>query len=314
MTEGVPGAPASLPAAADGTPGGACDIEIDTAIHASTHALAEADIDALAAFVNKYRRLFILTGAGCSTESGIADYRDTDGAWKRPMPTTFQAFTGDTLMRARYWARSMIGWRSFGKTQPNPAHRALAEWERAGRIDLLVTQNVDGLHEAAGSKGVVDLHGRLDTVCCLKCGHRFPRDDMQRILDARNPAWVALEATLGPDGDADLENAAFAEFDIPDHEGCGGMLKPDVVFFGESVPRDRVDRALRSLDEADGVLIVGSSLMVYSGYRFALGAAERGLPLAAINIGHTRADALLSLKVQASAASVLNAVTERLAG
>lgn len=267
------------------------------------------NLAALEDFVASHRRLFVLTGAGCSTESGIADYRDVDGAWKRPQPTTYKAFTEDALMRARYWARGMIGWRSFGKTQPNAAHAALAQWERAGRISLLVTQNVDGLHEAAGSHDVVDLHGRLDKVRCLRCGQLFSRDEVQQELEARNPAWLALDAELAPDGDADLEDAAFGEFDVPDHQGCGGMLKPDVVFFGEAVPRDRVTRALDALDASDAMLIVGSSLMVYSGYRFALAAAERGLPIAAINIGRTRADALLGVKVEASASRVLTALT-----
>lgn len=269
--------------------------------------LADDDLTALQSFVATHRRLFVLTGAGCSTESGIADYRDQDGAWKRPMPTTYKAFTEDAIMRRRYWARGMIGWRHFGRSQPNAAHRVLAQWEQAGRVALLVTQNVDGLHQAAGSRNVVDLHGRLDTVCCLSCGQRFSRDAMQQALEQRNPAWAALEATMAPDGDADLELASFDGFDVPVHEGtCGGMLKPDVVFFGEAVPRARVDRALSALDEADGVLIVGSSLMVYSGYRFALAAAERHLPIAAINIGHTRADALLDLKVEGLAGDVLS--------
>jgi len=280
--------------------------------HSPQTALREdADFSALQRFIHKYPKLFILTGAGCSTESGIADYRDRDGAWKRPMPTTFQAFTGDELARQRYWARGMIGWRGFGRARPNAAHAALAQWEHQGHVELLVTQNVDGLHEAAGSREVVDLHGRLDTVCCLRCGQRLTRDQVQRELERRNPGWIGLTANLAPDGDADLEDAAFATFDVPPHEACGGMLKPDVVFFGEAVPRERVDRALQALDRADGMLVVGSSLMVYSGYRFALAAAERDLPIAAINIGHTRADALLSLKVQAAAGAVLSELDVR---
>lgn len=268
---------------------------------------AHSGFEALQAFVTARRRLFVLTGAGCSTESGIADYRDQHGAWKRPMPTTFKSFTEDAIMRRRYWARGMIGWRHFGRSQPNAAHRVLAQWEQAGRIGLLVTQNVDGLHQAAGSHNVVDLHGRLDNVCCLACGQRFSRDAVQQELERRNPGWAALDATLAPDGDADLEHASFDSFDVPVHEGpCGGMLKPDVVFFGEAVPRERVERALRAMDGADGMLIVGSSLMVYSGYRFALAAAERNIPIAAINIGHTRADALLQLKVEGLAGEVLS--------
>ncbi|MGI4856662.1 MAG: Sir2 family NAD-dependent protein deacetylase [Janthinobacterium lividum] len=312
-------------AAADSADDSAADPAADPADEAANAAAALAR---LADFVDRHPRLFVLTGAGCSTESGIEDYRDAQGRWKRPMPTTYQAFTQDALMRGRYWARGMIGWRGFGRARPNAAHMALARWEHGtagsaagsaagssvssaaggtgrSRPSLLVTQNVDGLHEAAGSRNVVDLHGRLDQVRCLACNARFGRDAMQAELERRNPGWVDLDARLGPDGDADLEDAAFADFDVPTHAGCGGMLKPDVVFFGEPVPRERVDQAFAALAASDAMLVVGSSLMVYSGYRFALGAAERGLPIAAINIGHTRADALLSLKVEARAALVL---------
>lgn len=290
--------------------------DVRNASDASDDANASDAIERLAAFIERHPRIFVLTGAGCSTESGIEDYRDADGAWKRPMPITYQAFTQDAVMRGRYWARGMIGWRGFGRARPNAAHAALARWEHGARDacdtgprrsgpSLLVTQNVDGLHDAAGSRNVVDLHGRLDQVRCLACEARFGRDAMQAELERRNPAWTTLEARLAPDGDADLEDAAFAEFDVPTHAGCGGMLKPDVVFFGEPVPRERVDRAFAALTASDAMLVVGSSLMVYSGYRFALGAAERGLPIAAINLGRTRADALLELKVEASVAAVL---------
>ncbi|WP_347559093.1 NAD-dependent protein deacetylase [Robbsia sp. KACC 23696] len=256
-------------------------------------------------FMLAHRRVFVITGAGCSTESGIADYRDRQGAWKRPMPITFQAFTAEAATRRRYWARAMVGWRHLARATPNATHRTLASWEKAGRLSLLVTQNVDGLHQAAGSHDVVDLHGRLDGVVCLKCGVRMPRTDVQAELARRNPHFATLDAPSAPDGDADLEHAAFADFDVPDHAGCGGMLKPDVVFFGERVPPERVERAKAAIEASDALLIVGSSLMVYSGYRFALAAAERGIPLAALNVGHTRADALLSLKIEGQAGAVL---------
>ncbi|MGH8445779.1 MAG: NAD-dependent protein deacetylase [Solimonas sp.] len=260
---------------------------------------------ALHAFIEAHPRLFILTGAGCSTGSGIPDYRDADGAWKRQPPVTYQAFVNELPTRKRYWARSLVGWRWFSRTQPNDAHRALALLERRGGIHLLLTQNVDRLHQAAGSEQVIDLHGRLDLVRCLACERRWPRDDVQTELLRRNPDWAALDAAQAPDGDADLEHADFSGFDIPPCPACGGMLKPDVVFFGENVPRERVDAAMQALDEADAMLIVGSSLMVWSGYRFAQAAAKAGKPLAAINLGRTRADDLLAFKVERPCAEAL---------
>ncbi len=260
---------------------------------------------ALAAFVDRHERLFILTGAGCSTDSGIPDYRDADGQWKRTPPIDFQVFMRDGLARARYWARSMIGWRRFGKAGPNDTHHALARLEAAGRVRLLVTQNVDGLHQAAGSRLVVDLHGRLDEVRCMQCAHREPRTVFQQRLETVNPAWVALDAADAPDGDADLETADFSGFAVPPCPACGGILKPDVVFFGEQVPAPRVAAVLRALDEADAILVVGSSLMVHSGYRYVRAGAQAGLPVAAVNLGRTRADDLLALKVEQSCAEAL---------
>jgi NAD-dependent SIR2 family protein deacetylase len=249
-------------------------------------------------FVDRHRRLFVLTGAGCSTGSGIPDYRDAGGQWKRMPPVTYQAFLGNEAMRRRYWARSLVGWRRFRQARPNRAHRALAKLEAMGKIDLLLTQNVDRLHQAAGSARVIDLHGRLDLVCCVGCGRRTPREDLQDELSRLNDGWIDLRATEAPDGDADLEGADFASFQILPCSRCGGVLKPDVVFFGENVPRDRVDAAARSLNEADAMLIVGSSLMVYSGYRFVEMASRAGKPVAAVNLGQTRADRLLALKVE----------------
>ncbi|KQP35333.1 NAD-dependent protein deacetylase [Pseudorhodoferax sp. Leaf274] len=269
---------------------------------------AQAAQAALAAFVARHARLLVLTGAGVSTESGIPDYRDANGDWKRPQPVTYQAFTGEEATRKRYWARSLLGWSTMAHAQPGAAHLALARLEAAGRVELLLTQNVDGLHGAAGSQRVVDLHGRIDTVVCLGCGTRSPRAALQLELVARNPAFAGLSAGAAPDGDADLELADFSGFDVPPCSRCGGMLKPDVVFFGESVPRERVAEAMAALQRADAVLVVGSSLMVYSGYRFALAAAERGLPIAALNLGRTRADALLSLKVELPIGAALAAL------
>lgn len=264
-------------------------------------------IPALQSFLDRHSRLFVLTGAGCSTDSGIPDYRDDAGQWKRKPPVRHQEFVGDPGVRARYWARSMIGWTHMHTAQPNAAHRALADLEHEGRLAWLVTQNVDGLHQKAGSRAVIDLHGRIDQVVCLACGARSAREHLQQRLVAVNPQYAGLAAGRAPDGDADLERSDFSDFAIPGCDACGvGVLKPDVVFFGANVPPERVKQAMDALDSAHAMLIVGSSLMVWSGYRFAVRAADRGLPVAAINRGRTRADALLSVKVEADCADVLS--------
>lgn len=257
-------------------------------------------------FIEQHERLFVLTGAGCSTDSGIPDYRDAKGDWKRKPPVTVQAFVGDESTRRRYWARSMLGWKRFGHAQPNAAHRALAELEKRDKQQLLLTQNVDRLHQLAGSRNVIDLHGRMDVIRCLACEARSERESLQTQLLARNPDWMHVQSRPAPDGDADLEHADFSEFDVPDCSLCGGMLKPDVVFFGENVPRERVDAAIGHLEQSDAMLVVGSSLMVYSGFRFARMAAALGKPIAAINLGRTRADEMLALKVTQSSATALS--------
>ena len=249
-------------------------------------------------FVDRHQRLFVLTGAGCSTNSGIPDYRDAAGNWKRQQPVTYQAFMGEAATRRRYWARSLIGWRSFGRARPNAAHLALARLEAAGRSELVLTQNVDRLHQAAGNERVIDLHGRLDLVRCMGCGRRSPREELQDELTRLNADWLDLDAADAPDGDADLEAQNFSTFNIPACRHCAGVLKPDVVFFGESVPRDFVDTAAGHLRQADGMLIVGSSLMVYSGFRFVQMAARAGIPIAAVNLGRTRADEMLAFKAE----------------
>lgn len=265
-------------------------------------------LQALQNFAQQHRRLLVLTGAGCSTEAGIPDYRDANGNWKRDEPMRFQKFMGEEGARKRYWARSMLGWRTMAAAQPTPAHRALAQLERAGRVPLLVTQNVDGLHQAAGSQRVVDLHGRIDTVCCMGCGARSARRGLQDALAERNPQWLMRHASSAPDGDADLEADDFSSFDVPPCAACGGVLKPDVVFFGESVPRERVAAVRDALQQADALLVAGSSLMVYSGYRFVEDAVSAGLPVAAINQGRTRADAVLTLKVEHEVGAALMAL------
>lgn len=271
-----------------------------------------AATDALTDFATRHPRLFVLTGAGCSAESGIPTYRDGNGDWMRPAPVTFQAFTGDDTTRRRYWARSLVGWPTMAHARPGAAHHALAQLEAAGRTNLLLTQNVDGLHSAAGSQHTIDLHGRVDTVRCMGCETRTPRSELQAELRRRNPDWAALEARAAPDGDADLDGLDFSSFDVPDCPLCGGMLKPDVVFFGETVPKDRVTAAFAALEEADAMLVAGSSLMVYSGYRFVQAAAAAGKPIAAVNLGRTRADDLFTLKVAQPVGEALTALVAQL--
>ncbi len=265
--------------------------------------------DRLRRWIARHRRVFALTGAGCSTASGIPDYRDEQGEWKRARPVEFQPFMTQPEVRQRYWARSTVGWSYFRHASPTPAHRALAQLESRGIVQLLITQNVDGLHQAAGSHKVIDLHGRLDLVRCMQCGHRLPRADLQQQLLALNPEWVGHEARVAPDGDVDLDRDT-STFVVPGCPACGGILKPDVVFFGEPVPRERVERAFEGVAQADALLVVGSSLMVYSGFRFAQTAATAGKPIAAVNLGRTRADHLLALKISAPADEAL---TEALA-
>jgi NAD-dependent SIR2 family protein deacetylase len=279
-------------------------------IFSSTETVSSIETQQLALhdFIERHPRLLVLTGAGCSTESGIPDYRDADGGWKRVQPVFLQAFMGEPAVRRRYWARSFIGWPRFRHARPNAAHHALAYLEQQGRIEALVTQNVDGLHQAAGSTYVIDLHGRLEQVRCMDCELRLPRSQFQAELTRRNLAWQALDAATAPDGDADLEAMDFASFEVPSCPRCDGTLKPDVVFFGESVPPDRVRVAMAHLATADALLIVGTSLMVYSGYRFAQAAAAQGKPIAAVNLGRTRADELLTLKVVAPCAQALGSI------
>jgi len=253
-------------------------------------------------------RVVALTGAGCSTDSGIPDYRDDAGAWKRKPPVVLADFVRREDARQRYWARSLVGWPFFARARPNVAHGALARLEAAGRLHHLVTQNVDGLHQRAGSRAVIDLHGRLDVVECLACRRTEPRDDVQARLLASNPAWADRTAAFAPDGDADVFAEDFASFRVPPCPACGGLLKPGVVFFGESVPPARVADAYARVREADALLVVGTSLQVFSGWRFVREAADRGVPIAIVNRGATRADGIARVKVAGSCGAVLEAL------
>jgi NAD-dependent SIR2 family protein deacetylase len=272
------------------------------------------NVDDMIRFVEDHRRLLVLTGAGVSTGSGIPDYRDVQGNWKRPSPVQFRDFVADPRTRQRYWARSLVGWPWFRKARPNANHQALVAMEAGGRIQKLVTQNVDRLHQRAGSRRVIDLHGRLDRVVCLDCGALVPRAPFQKRLSDLNATFAHHMGTMAPDGDAYLEEGDFGNFQVPGCERCGGTLKPDVVFFGEGVPRDRVAATSNALLASDGLLVLGSSLMVYSGFRFCRMAAQHGIPMAAVNLGRTRADDLFDLKVEAPCEAVLPVLRRVLAG
>jgi len=269
-------------------------------------------IDRLAGFVREHPRLLVLTGAGVSTDSGIPDYRDEQGGWKGRQPIQGPAFIKHEQTRKRYWARSLIGWRQFGNAAPNATHWALAEMESLGHVEHLVTQNVDGLHQQAGSRRVTDLHGRLDRVVCLECGETMPRGKLQHRLEAQNPEFDGFEAEQAPDGDALLESVDFSRMQLVGCDQCDGILKPDVVFFGENVPVDRVRFCMERLSAADALLVVGSSLMVYSGYRFCLQAQRLGLPICVVNLGLTRADGMLEMKLEKPCTIALPLLVEQL--
>ena len=256
--------------------------------------------------------VLVLSGAGLSTESGIPDYRGPTGAARPATPMTYQVFTGSAQARQRYWARSHLGWRVIARAQPNTGHLAIADLQRAGLLRGVVTQNVDGLHTAAGAREVVELHGALDKVVCLSCGDRSTRDDLDVRLTVANPGWRDHDVVSRPDGDVDLDEVSG--FDVVDCVLCGGVLKPDVVFFGETVPRDRVDHCFALLDSASALLVLGSSLTVMSGYRFVLKASKAGVPVALVNQGPTRGDAQATVRVDAPLGEVLTGLRNRLLG
>jgi NAD-dependent SIR2 family protein deacetylase len=259
-------------------------------------------------FFEIHNKVSVLTGAGVSTASGIPDYRDESGAWKYRRPIQFQDFISSDYSRRRYWARSAIGRFRFKAASPNQAHFALAQLETLGKVSFLITQNVDQLHQRAGSQRVVDLHGSLDQVVCLDCSSRSSRDEIQDFLMQHNSILNSFASVPAPDGDAQLEQVDFSQIDIPQCDRCGGILKPDVVFYGENVPAERVKTCFDAMEEADAMLIAGSSLMVYSGYRFARRAYEKGISIVAINRGVTRADSILTMKFEQDCGLVLDQV------
>lgn len=258
------------------------------------------------------RRTAVVTGAGCSTESGIPDYRGPETRRRARNPMQYREFMKSPEARVRYWARSAVGWTRVAAAEPNEGHRALAALERAGRVEGVITQNVDRLHHQAGSQNVVELHGTLHRVRCMACGDLTTRAAMQRRLLGLNPDIHNARAAFAPDGDADVADRYVRSFRLPECRHCGGTLKPDVVFFGESVPRDLVDQAWALFGSADLLLVIGSSLAVFSGYRFVLRAEKKGLPVAILNLGPTRGDDRATLKIEGRTGELLPRLAEAL--
>jgi NAD-dependent SIR2 family protein deacetylase len=262
------------------------------------------------------RRVVVLTGAGVSTESGIPDYRSPEALERVRRPIAGPDFLRSAALRRRYWARAMIGWERFRAARPGPAHRAIAALERLGIVSRVITQNVDRLHQEAGSRAVIELHGALADVACLVCGALESRDALQARLRSANATWAEAherEGAVAPDGDADLSDDVVASFAVPGCATCDGMLKPCVVFFGENVPRPVVDAAYASVDDADVLLVAGTSLAVFSGYRFLRRAAERGMWIGIVNRGPVRGEEQAALKIEASTGAVLGELAQRLA-
>ncbi|MEU1409124.1 NAD-dependent protein deacetylase [Streptomyces sp. NPDC005728] len=256
--------------------------------------------------------VLVLSGAGISTESGIPDYRGEGGSLSRHTPMTYQDFTASAQARRRYWARSHLGWRTFGRACPNAGHLAVAAFERHGLLSGVITQNVDGLHQAAGSEGVTELHGSLDRVVCLSCGALSPRRELVRQLEEANPGFEPVAAGINPDGDADLTDEQVGDFRVAPCTICGGILKPDVVFFGEAVPPRRVEHCRKLVREAASLLVLGSSLTVMSGLRFVRQAAQADKPVLIINRDPTRGDRHALTRVALPLGTALTTVAGRL--
>ncbi len=265
--------------------------------------------------VFRHGNVAILSGAGLSTESGIPDYRGPSGQARRAgQPMTYQEFTGSDTARQRYWARSHLGWRHVTGAAPNAGHRAVAALRRAGLASGIITQNVDGLHQAAGAASVTELHGSLHRVVCLSCWARSPREELDARLRAANPAWTGaaagLEPAVNPDGDVALEETAG--FAVVDCLACGGLLKPDVVFFGENVPRPRVESCFSLVSSSSALVVLGSSLTVMSGLRYVRHASSLGIPVVIVNQGTTRGDELATARLDAPLGRTLTALAREL--
>ncbi|WP_433414441.1 NAD-dependent protein deacetylase [Microtetraspora malaysiensis] len=282
-----------------GTCSGETDAVTDTHFRLLADLVADGDV-------------VVLSGAGLSTESGIPDYRGESGRRRRADPMTYQTFVGSAAARRRYWARSHLGWRHIARAAPNAGHRAVTGLQRRGLLAGVITQNVDGLHQSSGARDVIELHGSLDRVRCLGCGARTPRQALDDRLRAANPDWHAEVGAINPDGDAVLADDRVDAFQVVGCPGCGGVLKPDVIFFGENVPRTRVDDCYRLIERAGMVLVLGSSLTVMSGYRFVRHAAGRDIPIVIINRGPTRGDTDALLTFDAPLGATLTALLARL--
>ncbi|MER5872899.1 NAD-dependent protein deacetylase [Streptomyces sp. NPDC002044] len=256
--------------------------------------------------------VLVLSGAGISTESGIPDYRGEGGSLRRHTPMTYQEFTASAQARRRYWARGHLGWRTFGGARPNAGHRAVAAFGRHGLLAGVITQNVDGLHQAAGSEGVVELHGSLDRVVCLSCGAFSARGELALRLEEANAGFAPVAAGLNPDGDADLTDEQVGDFSVVSCSRCGGILKPDVVFFGETVPPERVEHCRELVGAATSLLVLGSSLTVMSGLRFVRQAARAGKPVLIVNRDPTRGDRHAVTRVALPLGTTLTALSDRL--
>ncbi|MFI5955426.1 NAD-dependent protein deacetylase [Cryptosporangium sp. NPDC051539] len=275
-----------------------------------TLALPESDLAELTALVRR-GGVVVLSGAGISTESGIPDYRGPSGAYSRNhTPMTYQAFTRDQTARRRYWARSFLGWRTISRAAPNDGHRAVARLQRNGLVDSIITQNVDGLHQAGGADDVIELHGSLDRVICLDCGDLSGRLELDDRLRGANPHFGGETdpETVNPDGDVDLAEELLDGFAVVDCVNCGGVLKPDVVFFGENVPKDRVVDCHATVDRAGLLLVLGSSLTVYSGRRFVMQATKARIPVAIVNQGPTRGDECAAVRLDSPLGPTLAAL------
>lgn len=287
-------------------------VDSDTRSSLAGRELEEA-VDRLAELM-RGRCGIVLSGAGISTESGIPDYRGPSSRKRRGRPILYREFMGDPTARTRYWARSMVGWPQMTAVEPNEGHRAVAALEEADVISGVITQNVDGLHQAAGSREVVELHGSLAEVQCTECGAAESRHSLQARLVHLNPGFADRAATMAPDGDAELPAEATRTFRVPSCSKCSGVLKPNIVFFGENVPPKRVEEAFARLERAEFLLVAGSSLTVYSGFRFVRSASKRGAPVAIVNLGETRGDSLAAVRIEAATGRVLPRLARLLVG
>jgi len=272
------------------------------------------DVDTLSRWMSD-KPFVVLTGAGISTPSGIPDYRDSEGVRRGKAPMMYQEFIANPDARRRYWARAMLGWPRIRQARANVAHQTLADLQARQLIDGVITQNVDALHDQAGSTDVIELHGSLQRVLCLDCRQRSDRQAIQQLMEVQNPYLAEVDAIQAPDGDTLLATAYEDRFQVPQCPHCNGQrLKPDVVFFGENVAAETAGRAMSAVEQAAGLLVVGSSLMAWSAFRLCRAMLDQGKPVIAINLGKTRADEILTLKVHASCEAILPPLAARLLG